>query len=249
MKSSFNFIFMNVNNVNYYNNISTDMVLNNKQMQNQNLQNNQINNSSNIINNGQSDQLLSNISPEYLQFLTSRQNGINIQQSFLNEIQRQGNQSINNNIQNNNQNVNNNMQNYVNAVNSENANNSMNNVNNDNYRYFVASGMKTGGGSASFFKVDITDQECKVKEADDKFGKSLLIDMQEYADNYTNDKVLPMATLMDMETQLSSSENVEQKKLMFLKNGSKMSPQEILNEVMINQQKLNEAVKEVEQGL
>ena len=247
MKSSFNFIFMNVNNVNYYNNISTDMVLNNKQMQNQNLQNNQINNSSNIINNGQSDQLLSNISPEYLQFLTSRQNGINIQQSFLNEIQRQGNRSINNNIQNNNQNVNNNMQNYVNAVNSENANNSMNNVNNDKYMYFVARRTDLGE-SASFFKVDITDPECKVENADDKFGKLLLMDAQAYADNHTKDKTLPMATLMNVE-KTSSGKKKEEEILIFLKNGDRMEPKSILNEVTNNQKKLNEAVKEVEQGL
>ena len=72
---------------------------------------------------------------------------------------------------------------------------------------------------------------------------------QAYADNHTNDHVLPIATLMNDRTQLLSGENVEPKKFMFLKNGLKMGSQEILHEVMWNQQKLNECVKEVEQGL
>ena len=216
---------MNVNNVNNYNNISTGMVLQNNQHHN-------------MMGNIAQNQLSTDVSPEYLQFLERCQIGANIEQNMLQAMQGQ-----------NNQNTNNNMQNYVNAVNSENANNSMNNVNNDNYRYFVANNTQTGGGGASFFKVDITDQECKVKEADDKLGEQLLMDMQEYADNHTNDHVLPMATLMNDRTQLLSGENVEPKKFMFLKNGLKMGPQEILNEVMINQQKLNEALKEVEQGL
>ena len=226
MKSSFNFVFMNDNNVNYYNNISTGMVLQNNQHPN------------NMMGNIAQNQLSNDVSQEYLQFLEKRMVGVDIHQSMIEALQVQNNQ--------------NNMQNYVNAMNNGNANNLgnglINNVNNDNYRYFVASDMGTGGGSASFFRVDITDPECKVENADDKFGKELLMDMQEYADKYTNDKALPMATLMNME-ETSFGKKKGEEILIFLKNGEYMEPKSILNEVNNNQKKLNEAVKEVDQCL